>query len=732
MTSGRMHWSIFLSAALLVIPILYFLFRWLGYDEAWIHPEQIRAAVYIWTPNTDSYLQLLRKAFDWAALDTADPIHWQQQAPAQRVRPLSDLAQVIDAIARPLITRALYPHPSLTPSAVLAAIFAPWFFWRFLHLKFGGVLIASALTALWISSTGFSSIIMPDIHAAAKRLSILLLCLSLYLAARHESDNKQTTFWCFVATLFLSLFTDEMALGAYVALCGLYAPSLLRSPSRWKAITVLVLPVVFVVATNWGLPALYAIASTDGTPAFVPIDDHKKLGLIAHLGYWGFYYFGLIQTARAFLTTFDISLQNKATELTALAVLIGGTVWLARKCRELAAGRDISYGLVASASALIANGVYLTLLDLYPPGIYPPGEYPAGGTSYLGSYTYYYHSSLSVFSIVWLAHVCRAIMILEWNKVSVRSLLPAAAVSLSIVAIVLNFRLFHNLNQLVALTHFYPFQTSLLYKKIASIAPQVYQTARNEVIPVQFGNNCDAVTQEFTETFERMMGDSWQTNSFNQYFAKFSLSPEELEQLLNAHYPLNRFSARISKDPSGCGEPRLFLSASSGPPGLQLTLSGAGFTPHTKVQLLWGSPGGLRLGTVYADPSGKLREFPSEIPFHGAATYGVFASSYTGLASTNFTITSSPVAQASATPNRAPPGGNITITGSGYAVAAGFSVRWNAPDGLQIGAGSGDVLGKAPATPARVPDVAPGNYQLYVTDDRKNTAVIPFTVVPPS
>jgi hypothetical protein len=124
-------WGKSLPIIVFICSALYGCFLWLGYQEAWIHPEQIRAAVYIWTPDTNNVWKLLRKAFDWAALDTADPIHWQSQTPAQRVRPLSDVAQVIDAIARPAITRILYPHPSLTPSSLLAAILAPFFYSSF-------------------------------------------------------------------------------------------------------------------------------------------------------------------------------------------------------------------------------------------------------------------------------------------------------------------------------------------------------------------------------------------------------------------------------------------------------------------------------------------------------------------------------------------------------------------------------------------------------------------------
>lgn len=53
---------------------------------------------------------------------------------AHRVRLLRDIAQVIDALARPAISRWLYPHPSLILSAVVTAILAPLLFFHLLRL----------------------------------------------------------------------------------------------------------------------------------------------------------------------------------------------------------------------------------------------------------------------------------------------------------------------------------------------------------------------------------------------------------------------------------------------------------------------------------------------------------------------------------------------------------------------------------------------------------------------
>lgn len=74
MISRTPDWTTARAAVTVAVPALYRASMWLGYDEAWIHPEQVRAAVYIWTPSTEGYGQLLRNSFDRSALDTSDAV----------------------------------------------------------------------------------------------------------------------------------------------------------------------------------------------------------------------------------------------------------------------------------------------------------------------------------------------------------------------------------------------------------------------------------------------------------------------------------------------------------------------------------------------------------------------------------------------------------------------------------------------------------------------------------
>ncbi|HVQ12213.1 MAG TPA: hypothetical protein VMS40_01430, partial [Vicinamibacterales bacterium] len=63
-------------------------------SAAWIHPELLGSSAYVWLyPGQESFAQMLRKVFDWKGFDPN----------VNRVRPLNDVFEVIDAIARPYI-----------------------------------------------------------------------------------------------------------------------------------------------------------------------------------------------------------------------------------------------------------------------------------------------------------------------------------------------------------------------------------------------------------------------------------------------------------------------------------------------------------------------------------------------------------------------------------------------------------------------------------------------------
>jgi hypothetical protein len=76
---------------------------------------------------------------------------------------------------------------------------------------------------------------------------------------------------------------------------------------------------------------------------------------------------------------------------------------------------------------------------------------------------------------------------------------------------------------------------------------------------------------------------------------------------------------------------------------------------------------------VFADGSGHLVDVPVSAPFQRSATYKVFASSATGIASATFTIVGSLVPSTSS----ATPGQALTATGTGFTPGERVALLWD-------------------------------------------------------
>src|SRR5262252_2305479 len=93
--------STLVTAAFIAVTAFYAATVWLDYSQAWLHPEQFATSAYVWNfPSQEGFGERIRKALDWKAFDPN----------VNRVRPLNDLADTIDAIARPYLTQLFEPH----------------------------------------------------------------------------------------------------------------------------------------------------------------------------------------------------------------------------------------------------------------------------------------------------------------------------------------------------------------------------------------------------------------------------------------------------------------------------------------------------------------------------------------------------------------------------------------------------------------------------------------------
>lgn len=467
-----------LAIALAAAAAGWFVYLWLISDAAWLHPEMLGSSHYVWVRSgADSLLTQLRRVADWKAFDPN----------VNRVRPLNDAFEVLDAIARPYVTAVVGPQASLLPSIVLTIVLAPAFLFGWLRRILGACVPALILTLVFLSSMSFLSVTVASMHPA-KRLSVVLLCAALYFAQRYQDEEKG--FGWLAGSLFAGFFADEMGLAAYPVIALLYWRSL-----RGRSLVLfLLLPVAFLVVTKWVLPTFYLYASLHGR--WDALADSKKLAVFRYLLEPDFYVAAIRQTARSILSTLGIGWHVPATEAAALIAALGLTAW-----RRAA---------VPALLALLATSVYATLLDWYP----FPNE-----ISYLGSYNYYYHSPIAVLVIVWLAYVVKDLA------------LPAPALAvLGALVVAGNFVLFERVNTLASIIHMYPYGNAEIFRALERPGPAV------TVTPDAQGEDA-----RFERALRAVFGERWRDNGFYATHELLKPTPlmgeTQIKLLFHAYYP---------------------------------------------------------------------------------------------------------------------------------------------------------------------------------------------------
>jgi hypothetical protein len=486
-----------------VATIGWFLYLLLWSDAAWLHPEVLGSSAYIWiAPGQESLAAMLRKIFDWQAFDPN----------VNRVRPLNDAFEVIDAIARPYITLLVGIQASLNISTVLTAVAAPLLLFSWFRRIFAAWAPALILTLVFISSTAFLSLTVAYLHPA-KKLNLIFLCAALYFAERMRNGEKGWNAAWLALSLLGSFFSDELGLGNFVVIGIIYWRELLAD---WRRVALFVaLPVLFVVATKWGLPALYLRFSVHGP--WDAFNDHKKLAVFAYLLDSEFYRDCAEQLSRSILSTVGISLHTGATAIATLIVLIGVPAVHVIRSRQYGIAALLRDRLVLATIALVLLNGYATLLDWYP----FPHE-----ISYLGSFNYYYHSPVAVVVLVWLAF---ALLAFRLDRAPAVMLVVVAA-----LVVVSNFVIFRNVNELVKIIHYYPRSRDTIFSALQ-------KGTLDGVTP-------DRANQDvaFEAAAKVVFGDRWQQNGFYQIHKSFSerdifvMNEEHLKLLLHAYRPWSK------------------------------------------------------------------------------------------------------------------------------------------------------------------------------------------------
>jgi len=477
---------------------------WFYSDAAWLHPELLGTAAYIWNnPDTDTLRSLLGKSFDWKAFDPN----------VNRVRPLNDVVEVVDAIARPFFANWFGPHPSAMPSSLLTVILAPTLLYVWFKRTLGAVLPAMIFTLLFVSSTGFLSDVVAYIRPA-KKLNLVFLCLSIFLALRFADRRNKATFTALYLSLLASFFSDELGLANFVIIGVMHWKDLfVHSTARYRW-AFLSLPAVFLLLTKFAVPAIYQAWSVHG--AWDALADPKKFAVFAYLLSPEFYQVSLQALARSLMSTVAIGVHTPLTESLTLAVfgLATGVRGVQVFRRDGWLGLCEDRFLLASV-VLAGTSTYATLLDWYP--------FPHR-VSYLGSFNYYYHSSVVISTLMWFACGCALVLptvkrtgLIRWPI----SPLVVVAASLLITA---NFILFQRVNQLVQIIHLYPYNNGILWASLRQAHDSALKYPDQPVI-VKLAGNADNEAIRFRESLHLVFGDRWNENYFHRVMGFVAPNP---------------------------------------------------------------------------------------------------------------------------------------------------------------------------------------------------------------
>ncbi len=278
----------------------------------------------------------LLTVFDWSVFDVN----------SARLRPLSDLFEVIDAILRPRTVRLFGHHASLSLSGVAMA--AGCVFLLHGALRSMGLSRTEALVfmAFFVATIGFLSCFVPYIRPA-KRLALLGLCALLFLAFRYiRNPTNKDMAWLF-GVFFLTLFTDEAGF--------VYWPILLlllrdRLRGKWLA-GFLAMPFAYLVVAKVMLPPVYNLLGKSGARDGVIAESvvTKLLGSFLSPDFWVLALEDLARSVAASLGTL-----SPYDALPILAIMAIGA-WALKK------GAWIVFAVSLS---LVGTSLFLSMLDM--------------------------------------------------------------------------------------------------------------------------------------------------------------------------------------------------------------------------------------------------------------------------------------------------------------------------------------------------------------------------------
>jgi hypothetical protein len=501
--------------------IAWFIYLLLFSDAAWIHPELLGSSAYVWLyPGQETLGQMLRKVFDWKGFDPN----------VNRVRPFNDVFEVIDAIVRPHITYVVGPQAALNVSTVATMILAPVLLYAWLKRVVGWWELALILSLIFVASTGFLSLTVVYMHPA-KKVNLVLLCAALLFAQRDHDRAPGRNFLWLQASLFCSFFADELGLANYPIIGIIYWRTLFTNKERIAAFAAL--PILFLAVTTWVLPAIYLRLGVHG--AWDALADTKKFSVFGYLTSLEFYQAALIQLARSVMSTVGLSTHTRVTEAAAL-ILVCASLLACLRTPASARNPVLGCQILLSTAALVAASTYATLLDWYP--------FPHQ-ISYMGSFNYYYHSSVIVSVIVWIAFLLRQ-AIIGADLLRQRAVMWVVSVMGGVI-VVFNFATFDRVNRLVEIIHYYPYSRETLF----SVAARIKHPAKGQQLMLTVTADPAAEQARFEGALRAQFGGRSSDNGYVTTFEMVQRTPimsdATIALFFHAFYPFAKIAVNVRR-----------------------------------------------------------------------------------------------------------------------------------------------------------------------------------------
>lgn len=495
-------------------------------DQAWFHVELFSVSEYIWNgPRASSFSAKLAALLDWRTFDVSP----------YRLRTVSDFVEIIDAATRPAMRAVWGMHPSATLLGLAMAAAIPGIFYATLR-RLGLCRVHAALIVLLLTTTiGFLSCFVAYIRPA-KRLALLGCCLVPYLCMLLQTRASRPVYFALMLTLLIGFFADETGyILLPIAMVLLLRPMIQRR-GYFELAGFVALLLVFIILARLILPDIYL---RFGTARAEVVSGELVFKLLGYLIEPGFYRVALDDLATSALASLGILDASKGLVIAFIGVffaVMAGAGFL--YFRASGARATTFWNLLTVSVSLILLSFFLTLFDWFNNPF---------ASNYIGALTFYYHSAVAIFAVLWLGCVFRTGLVMLRGQG--RLVFGGAFAACIAVVAVLNFLNFENINRLFQILHTYPLDAKALVGTPWRVTPGFEIDRAGRTIRVSVNADPGAIAAEYESLVKRSIGP--RTGNFLEALAIYKRGPIGTDQFVQRYvhlfYPAYTVTANVPK-----------------------------------------------------------------------------------------------------------------------------------------------------------------------------------------